>query len=56
MLVLKHLLPIKVDGVSWQLGPQFRYQFLSTYGKAYSGADEKVAIFGVKIGVTKALH
>ena len=46
----------KIDGVTWQLGPQFRYQFSSTYGKAYSGVDEKVAIFGVKIGITKTLH
>jgi hypothetical protein len=46
----------KIDGVTWQLGPQFRYQFLSTYNKNYSPIDEKVAIFGVKIGVTKLLH
>jgi len=46
----------KVNNITWQLGPQFRYQFSSTYGKTYSGVDEKLAVFGVKIGVVKVLH
>lgn len=53
---LETFLTYKINGVTWQLGPQFRYQFSPTYGKSYSAIDEKVAIFGVKIGVTKVLH
>jgi hypothetical protein len=45
----------KTNGLTWQFGPQFRYQFSSTYGKNY-GVDEKLAVFGVKIGVSKVLR
>jgi hypothetical protein len=53
---LETFITYKINGVTWQFGPQFRYQFASTYGKTYSVVDEKVAVFGVKIGVTKVLH
>lgn len=46
----------KINGIVWQLGPQIRYQFLSIYGKGYTGVDEKLANYGVKIGISKAIH
>jgi len=46
----------KVNGLVWQLGPQIRYQFLSIYGKGYTGVDERLANYGVKIGISKAIH
>ena len=39
------------NGIIINVGPQFRYQFLSTYKKEY-GYSEKVYNVGVKIGVT----
>jgi hypothetical protein len=52
---LETFITYKVNGMTWQFGPQFRYQFSSTYGKNY-GVDERLAVFGVKIGVSKVLH
>ncbi len=39
-------------GVSLQVGPQFRYQLPSTYGKKYS-LDEKLFSAGMKIGIVR---
>ncbi len=39
-------------GVSLQVGPQFRYQIPSTYGKKYS-LDEKLFSAGMKIGIVR---
>ncbi len=38
----------------WQIGPEFRYQMLSTYISNYS-INENVKGYGLKIGITKAL-
>jgi hypothetical protein len=39
------------NGLILNAGPQFRYQFLSTYSKQYS-YDEKLYNLGIKLGVT----
>ncbi|MEO8769278.1 MAG: outer membrane beta-barrel protein [Ferruginibacter sp.] len=39
-------------GITFNAGPQFRYQFFSTYDKKYS-FDEKLYNVGIKLGVTK---
>jgi hypothetical protein len=46
----------KMHGVNWQLGPQIRYQFISTYSSNFTGMGERVAIYGIKFGISKALH
>jgi hypothetical protein len=46
----------KVNDLTWQFGPQVRYQFASAYGKAYTPVNEKLANFGVKIGISKVLR
>jgi hypothetical protein len=38
----------------WQIGPEFRYQMLSTYITNYP-INENVKVYGLKIGITKAL-
>lgn len=40
--------------VRWQVGPQFRYQLLSTYSRKYP-IKEQLMEYGVKVGVTKTL-
>lgn len=40
--------------VRWQVGPQFRYQLLSSFVKEYP-VKENLMEYGVKIGVTKTL-
>lgn len=40
--------------VRWQVGPQFRYQLLSTYSRKYP-IKEQLMEYGFKIGVTKTL-
>ena len=42
-------------GISWQVGPQFRYQLLSSYSSKYP-IRENLMEYGVKIGVTKTLR
>lgn len=42
------------SGININIGPQFRYQLLSTYSKKYS-YTEKLFNAGIKIGVTKKL-
>jgi hypothetical protein len=41
--------------VRWQLGPQFRYQLLSTYENKYP-IKEYLMEYGFKIGVTKTIR
>lgn len=43
-----------MGGLRWQLGPQFRYQLLSTYTDRYP-VREYLMEYGVKIGVSKTL-
>ena len=42
-------------GVKWQIGPQFRYQLLSSYKNAYP-IKEYLMEYGIKIGVTKTIR
>jgi hypothetical protein len=44
-----------VGGVRWQVGPQFRYQLLSSYVNKYP-VKEYLMEYGVKIGVTKTIR
>lgn len=39
----------------WQIGPQFRYQHLPTYGGGYP-IREHLLDYGIKLGFTKSLH
>ena len=41
--------------IRWQLGPQFRYQLLSSYNKEYP-IREFLMEYGVKFGVTKTIR
>lgn len=45
----------RVGGVRWQLGPQFRYQLLSSYSSDYP-IKEYLMEYGVKFGVTKTIR
>ena len=45
----------KINGLSWQLGPQFRSQLFSTNSKKYL-VEEKLNNYGIKFGVSKTLH
>jgi hypothetical protein len=42
-------------GITWQVGPQFRYQLLSSYSSRYP-IRENLMEYGVKIGVSKTLR
>lgn len=42
-------------GLRWQVGPQFRYQLLSSYSSKYP-IKEFLMEYGVKVGVTKTLR
>lgn len=45
----------KAAGLRWQVGPQFRYQLLSSYSSKYP-IREFLMEYGVKVGVTKTLR
>ena len=45
----------QVGPFRWQLGPQFRYQHLSTYSNAYP-IREHLLDYGVKLGFTKSIY
>jgi hypothetical protein len=42
-------------GVKWQVGPQFRYQLLSSYQNAYP-IKEYLMEYGIKVGITKTIR
>jgi len=42
-------------GIVWQVGPQFRYQVLSSYSSKYP-IRENLMEYGVKIGVSKTIR
>jgi hypothetical protein len=44
-----------VGGIRWQVGPQFRYQLLSTYNDRYP-IKEYMMEYGIKVGVSKTLR
>ena len=45
----------KMGDLKWQVGPQFRYQLLSSYVSAYP-IREQLMEFGIKIGVAKTIR
>jgi len=45
----------KLGAFRWQIGPQFRYQHLPTYGGGYP-IREHLLDYGVKLGFTKSLN
>ena len=45
----------KIGPLRWQIGPQFRYQHLPTYGGGYP-IREHLLDYGVKLGFTKSLR
>ena len=47
-------LSYRVGNIRWQIGPEFRYQFLSTY-TSQSFIGENLKTYGLKIGLTKML-
>ncbi|MBS1917748.1 MAG: hypothetical protein JST87_15865 [Bacteroidetes bacterium] len=47
-------LSYKVGNLRWQIGPQFRYQILSTYTSNYP-INENLKGYGLKIGVSKTI-
>ncbi|HEY4063244.1 MAG TPA: outer membrane beta-barrel protein [Puia sp.] len=42
------------SGIRWQVGPEFRYQLLSTYNSSYP-IHENLKGYGIKIGITKVI-
>ena len=44
----------KIAGLRWQLGPELRYQLLSTYTSQYP-IKENLKAYGLKIGVSKTI-
>lgn len=48
-------LSYKVGDYHWQIGPQFRYQQLSSFSSKY-GIKEHLLDYGVKIALSKNLH
>ncbi|HEY4147918.1 MAG TPA: hypothetical protein VGM41_03265 [Chitinophagaceae bacterium] len=42
------------SGLRWQLGPQFRYQMLSSYSNQYP-IREYLTEFGIKLGITRII-
>ncbi len=51
---LEAFLSYQTGPLRWQIGPEFRYQLLSTYITNYP-INENVKGYGLKIGITKAL-
>ncbi len=51
---LETFVSYKMGGVRWQLGPQFRYQVLSSYSNKYP-IREYLTEFGIKLGITKQI-
>lgn len=45
----------QTKGLRWQIGPQFRYQLMSSYTKAYP-IREYLMEYGIKFGVTKSIR
>jgi hypothetical protein len=47
-------LSYRVGNIRWQIGPEFRYQLLSSY-KSQEGITENLKSYGLKIGITKSI-
>ena len=52
---LEAFLSYQLGGYRLQLGPQFRYQFLSTYTNQYPFRENLMG-YGIKIGISKAIR
>ncbi|HEY4337097.1 MAG TPA: outer membrane beta-barrel protein [Puia sp.] len=50
---IEAFLSYRVGNIRWQIGPEFRYQFMSTYTS--QSFSENLKTYGLKIGITKAL-
>ncbi len=48
-------LSYQTSGLKWQVGPQFRYQLLSSYSDEYP-IKEYLMEYGIKIGVSKTIR
>jgi Outer membrane protein beta-barrel domain len=48
-------LAYQAGGIRWQIGPQFRYQLLSTYTDDYP-LKENLKEYGIKIGISKIIR
>jgi len=48
-------LSYKAAGLRWQVGPQFRYQLLSSYSSKYP-ISEFLMEYGIKFWITKTIH
>lgn len=52
---LETFISYKVGGIRWQVGPQFRYQLMSSYNDRYP-IKEYLREYGFKFGVSKTLR
>jgi hypothetical protein len=52
---LEAFISYQIGGLRWQIGPQFRYQFLSTYTGNYP-LKENLMEYGIKIGISKTIR
>lgn len=52
---LETFVSYRVGGIRWQVGPQFRYQLMSSYNDRYP-IKEYLREYGFKFGVSKTLH
>jgi hypothetical protein len=52
---IEAFLSYQMGPVRWQVGPEFRYQFLSTYYNSQYPINENLKGYGLKIGITKQL-
>jgi hypothetical protein len=52
---LEAFLSYQIGGFRWQIGPQFRYQLLSTYTNKYP-IKENLMEYGIKIGISKTIR
>jgi hypothetical protein len=52
---IEAFLSYKTGGLRWQIGPEFRYQLLSTYSNQYP-IRENLKGYGLKIGISKPIR
>jgi len=51
---LEAYISVQLGSLKWSVGPQFRYQLLSSYKKEYP-IKEHLYDYGIKLGMTKTL-
>ena len=52
---LETFITLKSNGLTWQVGPQFRTQLFSTNSKQYI-VEERLLNYGIKLGVSKIIQ